>query len=249
VTEIAILEVCCGNYQDAFVASQAGAARIELNSALFLGGLTPTLSSLRLTKQTTNLQVICMVRPRGAGFCYTDAEFKEILTTAEIFLANQADGLSFGFLTATGEIDTVRTRQLVELTHDYGAKAVFHRAIDCSVNLEQGINKLIDLQVDRVLTSGGQPTAWIGRKAIANLQKKFGQQIEILAGSGINSTNVQLLLETTGIKQVHASCTAERIDATASGNQVDFSYLLQTKPGSYEAVSKQKVRNLLAELN
>jgi copper homeostasis protein len=248
VSEIAILEVCCGNYQDALIASQAGAARIELNSALFLGGLTPTLSALRLIKQTTNLQVICMIRPRGAGFCYTDPEFKEILTTAEIFLANQADGLAFGFLTTAGEVDTIKTRQLVELTHDYDAEAVFHRAIDCSTDLEKGISRLIDLQVDRVLTSGGQPTALLGRKVIANLQKKFGQQIEILAGSGINSTNVQLLLEATGIKQVHASCTVKQIDATASGNQVDFSYLSQSKSGGYEAVSATKVQEILAAI-
>ncbi|MFT9452387.1 copper homeostasis protein CutC [Liquorilactobacillus ghanensis] len=242
------LEVCCGNYQDALAASQAGAERIELNSALFLGGLTPTLSALRLTKQTTNLKVICMVRPRGAGFCYSEAEFKEILTTAELLLANGADGLSFGFLTEAGEIDIDRTRQLVEITHGYDAEAVFHRAFDCSIDPVKNTTTLIKLHLDRILTSGLQPTAWAGRNVLAELQKNFGKQIEILAGSGINPANVRSLISTTGIKQVHASCTVKQIDQTAYRQQVDFSYLKQEVPGSYEAVSPQLVRQLLAEL-
>ena len=69
-----MIEICCGSYQDALVAYKAGAKRIELNCALELGGLTPSVSSLKLVKQNCDLDVICMVRPRGAGFCYTELE-------------------------------------------------------------------------------------------------------------------------------------------------------------------------------
>ena len=66
-----MIEICAGSYEDALAAYRNGAKRVELNSALALGGLTPTLASLILTKQNTDLKVICMDRPRGAGFCYT----------------------------------------------------------------------------------------------------------------------------------------------------------------------------------
>ena len=74
-----MIEVCCGSYDDALASERGGAFRIELNSALYLGGLTPSLASLILTKKNTNLKVITMVRPRGAGFCYTDEEFETML--------------------------------------------------------------------------------------------------------------------------------------------------------------------------
>lgn len=71
-----MIEICCGSYQDTIQAYKAKAQRIELNSALFLGGLTPSVSSLRMIKQETKLKVVCMVRPRGAGFHYTENEFQ-----------------------------------------------------------------------------------------------------------------------------------------------------------------------------
>ena len=63
-----MIEVCCGSYKDGLRAYKGGATRIELNSALYLGGLTPSVASLRLLKRETKLTIICMVRPRGAGF-------------------------------------------------------------------------------------------------------------------------------------------------------------------------------------
>ena len=70
------MEICCGSYQDALEAAAGGARRIELNSALLLGGLTPTETTLRMVKEDTDLEVVAMVRPRGAGFCYTDEEYR-----------------------------------------------------------------------------------------------------------------------------------------------------------------------------
>ena len=69
-----IVEICCGSYSDALAAWKAGATRIELNSALSLGGLTPSLATLKMTKQNTGLKVITMIRPRGAGFCYDEED-------------------------------------------------------------------------------------------------------------------------------------------------------------------------------
>ena len=62
-----IVEVCAGSYQDCLAAYRGGAQRAELNSALSVGGLTPSVAALRRAKQETSLKIICMVRPRAAG--------------------------------------------------------------------------------------------------------------------------------------------------------------------------------------
>lgn len=100
-----IIEICCGSYEDAINAYRGGAKRIELNSALYLGGLTPSIATLELIKRNTDLEVICMVRPRGAGFCYSDLEKKQIFAEAKALLERGADGLAFGFLTEDRTID------------------------------------------------------------------------------------------------------------------------------------------------
>ena len=87
-----IIEICCGSYEDALNAYHGGAKRIELNNALHLGGLTPSLATLKLTKKNTNLKVITMVRPRGAGFCYNEIEFEVMKEDAKSLLENGADG-------------------------------------------------------------------------------------------------------------------------------------------------------------
>lgn len=46
-----LLEICCGSAEDAILACRAGAERVELNSDLFHGGLTPTLGSLLTVKK------------------------------------------------------------------------------------------------------------------------------------------------------------------------------------------------------
>lgn len=97
-----IIEVCAGSYEDCLSAALGGAERVELNSALSVGGLTPTVAVLRRVKQDTDLQVICMVRPRAAGFCYTEAEKALMFEEAELLLDSGADGLAFGFLNADG---------------------------------------------------------------------------------------------------------------------------------------------------
>ena len=90
-------EICCGGYEDALQASRGGARRVELNSALYLGGLTPGLGTLKLTKEKTDLTVISMVRPRGGGFCYSEAEYAAMLRDAEELLRAGTDGIAFGF--------------------------------------------------------------------------------------------------------------------------------------------------------
>ncbi|MDD6468244.1 MAG: copper homeostasis protein CutC [Erysipelotrichaceae bacterium] len=239
-----IVEICCGSYEDCLTAQAVGASRVELNSALFLGGLTPSLASLQLTKQHTPLKVICMLRPRGAGFCYSDDEFSVMLADCRLLMEHGADGISFGILTEDGKVDVTRSRQIVELVKSYGAdkEVVFHRAFDCVDDAEESILALIDMGIDRVLTSGLQASAIRGMEVIRFLQEHYGNQIEILAGSGINETNVAKLIQDTKISQVHSSCKGWKEDLTTCRKAVSYSYHDQN---SYDVVDATKAKALI----
>ncbi len=239
-----MVEICCGSYEDALAAYRGGAKRIELNSALHMGGLTPSVSTLLLTKKNTDLKVIAMVRPRGAGFHYRPADFDVMKSDAELMLQNGADGIAFGCLDERGNIEKGQTRELVEIIKKYNGEAVFHRAFDCVRNPYESIEILIAMGVDRILTSGLKAKAMDGISLIADLQKKYGHQIEILAGSGINASNAKEMMDQTGIFQVHTSCKGWRSDPTTTGEEVTYAYAPEPHGNDYEIVDEKLVKEL-----
>lgn len=152
-----LLEICCGSAEDSIEAAAGGADRVELCSALFLGGLTPSLGSLLEAKQRTNIPVIAMNRPRPAGFCYSATEFAVMERDAELLLEHGADGIVFGMLNRDGTVDSKRTRAMRERIGS--RQAVFHRAFDVTPDPFRALEELIDLGLTRVLTSGQKPDA------------------------------------------------------------------------------------------
>lgn len=240
-----MIEICCGSYEDAKNAYLGGAKRIELNSALHLGGLTPSVASLTLTKKNTDMKVICMVRPRGAGFCYNDIEFEQIIEDAKVLLENGADGLAFGFLNKDCTIDIDKTKIIVELIKKYNKEAVFHRAFDCVKEPIKSIEILIDIKIDRILTSGLREKAMEGKDMLKKLQEQYGEKIELLVGSGVNSSNAKELMEYTKINQVHSSCKDWCNDQTTSGEFVNYCYGSAGHENDYDFVSKNLVEQLM----
>lgn len=242
-----IVEICCGGYEDALAAFYGGAKRIELNSALYLGGLTPSVGALRLTKKNTDLKVIAMVRPRGAGFCYSGADFETMKADAELLLENGADGIAFGCLCGDGSIQTAQTRQMLEIIKRHGGEAVFHRAFDCTPDPYAAIEELIGLGADRILTSGQKAKAMEGLELLTDLLGKYGNQIELLAGSGINASNAKELMDRTGICQVHSSCKGWKNDPTTTSPEVSYSYGQSPYENGYDVVDASLVKALAAK--
>lgn len=244
-----IIEVCCGSYEDCLNAAAGKANRIELNSALHLGGLTPAVGTLKLVKAEVDLPVICMVRPRGAGFCYSEAETRAMMADAEELLKAGADGIAFGFLHQDGSLEEQKNQAMITLIHQYGKEAVFHRAFDCVKDPYATMEKLIALGVDRVLTSGLQAKAYDGRELIQSLQKQYGDQIQILAGSGVNAGNAKELMEITGISQVHSSCKAWLLDPTTHINPgVSYAYASDDLANCYDVVSQELVEKIVKSI-
>ena len=186
-----------------------------------------------------------MDRPRAAGFCYDEVETETMFEDAKILLENGADGISFGFLNSDATINVTETKKMVELIHQYQKEAVFHRAFDCVDDPMHAIKQLIDCGVDRILTSGLQPTAMQGASVLEKLQSAFGDQIELLAGSGINANNIRALKEQTGLHQFHGSCKEWCKDPTTTVGNVSYAY---HESDDYDCVSLEKVRSIVQEL-
>lgn len=240
-----LLEICCGSADDVIIAGQAGADRVELNSSLFLGGLTPTVGSLRVAKRAAKVPMMTMIRPRAGGFCYTDMEFETAVADAELMMENGADGLVFGFLREDGTVDEERVRALVAISS--GQPTVFHRALDVTPDWRRALETLIRLRVTRVLTSGQAPSAFYAMDTIAEMIRFVGGAIEILPGAGINLRNASRLIAETGCTQIHLSRHRKQLDpSTANNRDIFFGGALYPPEDTYNIIDGAYVGEMRA---
>lgn len=214
-----LLEVCCGSADDVIEAYRAGADRVELNSNLFHGGLTPTIGELLVAKRETGMKIMTMVRPREGGFCYTKAEFDTAIEDAKVLLANGADGLVFGFLHQNGTLDIERTRILAELAQGAGKETVFHRAIDVVPDWRETLDALIELGITRVLTSGQEPDVSFGTQTVREMVEYAAGRIQILPGAGITARNMDRIIAETGCSQIHLAAHKPQYDTSVNNNR------------------------------
>jgi copper homeostasis protein len=200
---------------DVETAIAAGADRLELCSALELGGLTPSDGLVEAALAASPIPIVVMVRPRAGGFCYDRHEFAVMLRDAGRFLEMGACGIVFGILDQKRRIDAARSRELINLAGS--VESVFHRAVDCAEDQKQAIDALIELECTRVLTSGGKPTAYQGVDEIRGLVEHAKGRIEILPGGGINAANVAEIVRLTGSTQVHVGASSVHDDGSILG--------------------------------
>ena len=234
-----LLEVCIASADDAEAAAAGGAGRLELNTALALGGLTPSAGLVAEVLASVALPVIVMIRPRAGGFCYGDAEWRTMRRDAAAALDAGAAGVAFGALTADGRVDAARCREMVR--HVEPAEAVFHRAFDVTPDPAEALERLIDAGVRRVMTSGQAPTALEGAALIAGLIEQARGRIEVLPAAGINPRTVAAVVGRTGCDQVHASLRTRRVDpSTAARPQIRFG-----GDDGYEATNGEAVAEMV----
>jgi copper homeostasis protein len=238
-----LIEVCCGSVDDVVEAARGGADRVELNSAIFLGGLTPSLGAIIETKKRLNIPVMVMIRPRAGGFCYTKTEMAVMQHDAKLAVEHGADGLVFGILTSDGSVDTEHCKQIIELAQ--GRQTVFHRAFDVTPEPLKALEQLIDLGFTRVLTSGQQKTAPEGIELIRKLIVHAGGRIEILPGSGLRVNNIRAFVEQTKVTQVHFSAFDQRIDSSTQHRpHITFSGTIPPPEGRYDFIDQNVVQSI-----
>lgn len=231
--------------ESAVNAEKGGAARVELCCNLVEGGTTPSLGMLRMVKRAVAIPVFVMIRPRGGDFLYSDSEFDVMKEDLKILKENGADGIVFGVLTPDGGIDTERSRELVCLARPL--PVTFHRAYDMVRDPLQSLEVLVEMGVDRVLTSGHDGTALEGLPLLGKLVNVARGRIKVVPGGGITEHNLRRILQDSGAVEFHCSARRPR---SSSMEYCNASVSMGAKFGppefSVQVANEERVRNLVA---
>jgi len=196
------LEACIETLAEAKLAAKHNLNRVELCSALDLGGLTPSAALIRACAEVIETHV--MIRPRAGNFVFSTLEMALMMEEIAVARDFGATGVVFGCLTIENKIDFALSQHLVLAAHKNSLQCTFHRAFDFLEDQKTGLEQLIKLDFDRLLTSGGADTAQKGVENLARLVKDSNGRIEIMAGSGVNASNI-LELQHLGIDAAHFS--------------------------------------------
>ena len=199
-----LLEVCVDSYASAMAAIRGGADRLELCSALAVGGLSPSPALLRQIKAVSDIPVRCLMRTRGGDFLYTPEEIQQM--AMEMELLSQADGFVIGCLTPEGYLDKEAMQPLIKAAEGKGL--TLHRCIDVSRDLVRTYQDAKELGFDTVLTSGGAGNCLAGRETIRELLTLDGP--EVLIGAGVKASVIETFRnEVEGAQAFHMSGKTE----------------------------------------
>lgn len=198
-----LLEIACFEITSAETALRSVADRIEFCAEQQLGGLTPNIDEFRYLNNIYRKPIYVMIRPKGGDFFYSDLDFLQMKKSIIDFKNAGADGFVFGILNHGNTVDVERNRELVELAGDI--PCTFHRAFDRTPDLDEAINKLIEIGFESVLTSGGAEKATKGKEKLKELVEKYSDKINILIGGGVRADNISELKEFTGGMHFHSS--------------------------------------------
>lgn len=208
-----ILEVCVADPQSLAAAVAGGAERMELCSALELGGLTPLPGMLALAKEA-GVPAYALVRPRSGDFVFDTHDLDAMLRDIDAIRAAGLAGVVIGASRPDGTLDLPVLKRLVQ--HADGLGITLHRAIDLVPDLAEATEAAVALGVERILTSGGAPTALEGLGQIALAHATARGRLKIMAGGGLRPDNVGNLLASVPVDEVHSSCMGEGV-ASAEG--------------------------------
>ena len=228
-----LVEACVDAIDSALEAEKGGAGRIELCGELLQGGVTPSAGLIAAVWERVEIPVFVLIRPRTGDFLYSHAECDVMLRDVEAAKSLDVDGIVIGALTRVGDIDVGTMSRFIDAA---GSMTVsFHRAFDFVRDQDVALEALIELGVDRVLTSGGAATALEGAAALARLVQQAAGRIVILAGGSINATNVGDIVRASGVREVHVRA-AERIESAMTHRRADVTLARPQAVGDYERV-------------
>lgn len=182
-----LLEICVDSLASARAAIAGGADRLELCSALSIGGLTPYCGLLQQIRRESSIPIRCLMRPRAGDFLYTPEEIDLMAMQIRVLRDAGADGFVIGCLTPEGNLDKAAMLPLIEAAG--GTPLTLHRCIDVSRDLRQTYRDAAALGIDTVLTSGGANNCRRGMEPIGQLLAMRDEMDgpEVLIGAGVNA--------------------------------------------------------------
>jgi copper homeostasis protein len=230
-----ILEVCVDDADGLLAAFAGGADRIELCSALDLGGLTPSRS---LMQQAARLPVptYAMVRPRAGDFLYSGADINLMLADIDTVREAGLAGVVLGASRNDGRLDEDVLERLV--AHAGGLGLTLHRAFDLVPDFAEAVDFAVANRFERILTSGGAPTALQGAMGLRAAFEAAADRIVIMPGSGIRAENLGDILTIAPFTEIHSSCS-QSVPAIG-GKAQELGFVATTR----RAISADRVADL-----
>ncbi|AGH81549.1 copper homeostasis protein [Psychromonas sp. CNPT3] len=238
------IEVCIDNITSLFNAQSAGAGRIELCSALALGGLTPSHALISATLKHAQLPIYAMIRPRDGDFLYSDFEIE--MMHKEIYHARKlgVQGVVFGVLNENAGVDLDVLRSLMQESKGLGV--TFHRAIDCVADMDDALDKILSAGCERILTSGRASNALTGIETIKHMVSRTQGRLSVMAGAGVGAHNVEQIIKQTGIREVHFSAKEQQFSAmkkiAGCGSLNEFTQISVASPLKIKALKEAIVK-------
>jgi copper homeostasis protein len=197
------LEICAYSVEAAIAAQAGGADRVELCANPSGGGTTPSYGSIVVARQNLKIELHVLIRPRGGDFLYSPQEFAAMKEDVQLCRQSGVEGVVLGILLPNARVDKERCRELVRLASPM--PVTFHRAFDMTADALQALEDVIETGCRRILTSGQANSALEGASLIAELVRRAGRRIIIMAGAGVNEENFAKLIESTGAEEFHTS--------------------------------------------
>lgn len=242
-----LVEACVDAIDSALEAERGGAGRLELCGELLQGGVTPSAGLIGAVWERVAIPVFVLIRPRTGDFLYDADEVDVMVRDIAAARAMDVDGVVIGVLTRDGDVDIGTVHTLKEAAGRM--KVTFHRAFDFARDREVALEALIELGVDRVLTSGGAATALDGAASLASLVRQANGRIGILAGGGINDDNVAEVVRKSGVGEVHVRAAAH-VESRMVHRRAGVTLARAAAPGDYERVATraEEMAHVLAAL-
>lgn len=196
-----VLEVCVDSLESAMNAYQGGGNRLELCANLIIGGTTPSVTLFKQIKESCDIKINVLIRPRFGDFCYSDSELEQIREDILAFKELGANGVVIGVLIPEGKLDVEKMKPLMEAAE--GMEVTLHRAFDMCDDYMEALDAAAELGIHTILTSGGKNNAIDGAELLAQLIEK--NKVDILIGSGVSLSTIGPLYEATHGKNYHMS--------------------------------------------
>jgi len=244
------IEICVNGITSALAAQTGGAHRVELCDNLAEGGTTPSFGTIAIASDQLHIETMVMIRPRGGDFCYNTAEFEVMKANIKQLHSLSVTGIVLGILKPTGQIDLERCRALIELAKPM--KVTFHRAFDMVRDPLEALDDCLAPGVDTILTSGLKPKASQRLDLIRDLQKRAGNALALMPGSGVTIDNAREIVEKTAVSAIHVSSAVQhQIASQMSYQNRDLSMGSDSTASEYTltTTSVDRVHQLVTAVN
>jgi copper homeostasis protein len=208
------VEICVSDVESAIAAEAGGADRVELCDNLSVGGTTPSVGAIAEACRWLSIPVHVLIRPRAGDFAYGERELAVMRRDIEAAKAIGAAGIVLGVLDDRGDIARDPTAALIALARPLSV--TFHKAVDRVRDPFAALDTLIALGVDRVLTSGGRPTAVEGIDALRSLVERSAGRIAVMAGGRLAVDHLDDVIQASGVREIHLGSAASRSVAVPS---------------------------------